>query len=323
MPMTTTLPEVDPIQCLTNLTFAEWQRVISQLMSRDRELEVAILTLTNALDLSQLGATLQATRQILGSALVDNVILNGTLPTDFDSFFVFQNEMKDRVQELENSITFVDSEGTPRTIRSLTLNNQVSIQNINQTLDEFDAELQVFRDVAGDIEAIKSFVDTVDARVNDIEALLADLALEIRNARKEFADDPSKRLIDKIDSMDGEVASIRSRINGLVKEVTDARSPDRFDSLAEHLGDIEGSVEELSERLDFLGGQGQVSGLKIGRSILHGQVELIPGANIALTRERNGIRIDVVDMGTCVDYGAPKIDPNFGCCGPANPNFGN
>lgn len=317
------LPDVKPLSCNTNLTFTEWQRIVSDLMARDRTLEAAFLDLTRSLDLQALGAILNATQVILGPELVTQVAGSGAMPDNLENFEVFQRETNDRLGTIESSVTFTDLEGTPRSIKALALNNQANIQSLNQKVDEFDQELEDIKEITDDIDAIKEFVDNVEARLKDVEELSSDTAAEVKNARKEFADQPGKRLIDKIDAMDSERQSMLTKLNAAIKELTDARSPDRFDTLAERMGDLESQLEDINEQINLLQGQGTVTGIKVGRSVLTGQVEIIPGSNFAIVRERNGYRMNVVDFGTCVDYAAPKIDPNNGCCGPNNPNFGN
>lgn len=319
----TQLPEVDPLKCPSQLTFTEWQRIVTQLMARDRVLEEAVIFALGTGNLQQISSLVAAYQIILGPGLVDQVATLGALPEGFVAYESWYGVTNDRLDQLESSTTFTDSENVTRSIKTLALNNEANISALNVKVDGLEEDLASINEVVGQINEINEFVNTINARVEDIEEQLGDLAAEVRNARKEFANDPSKRLVDKIDSIDANIATLRSTLRALEKEVTDARSPDRFDNLAERLGDLESSLENLFELLQNLQGRGVITGLRVGRTNLHGEVELIPGANIAITRERNGYRIDVVDYGTCVDYSAPKIDPNNGCCPPGNANFAN
>lgn len=319
----TELPEVDPIKCPSHLTFTEWQRIVTQLMARDRVLEQAILWALGQTNLRRMADLSAAYEKILGPGLVDQTITLGVLPEDFYDYATFHGIVLGRLGEIEALTSFTDHDGGERSIKSLAQNNEANIRDLNTKVDELAKDLDSIKDITDQITQVNEFVTTVDARVKDLELQVGDLAAEIRNARKEFSSDPSRRLIDKIDSIDGLINALRTSLRAVQKEITDARSPDRFDSLAERLGDLESSGESLREILQNLQGRGIITGLKVGRNNLHGDVELIPGANIAITRERNGYRIDVVDMGTCVDYSAPKIDPNNGCCAPGNVSFGN
>jgi chromosome segregation ATPase len=226
------------------------------------------------------------------------------------------------VTSLEAATTIDTGQNQPLSLKSVVESTQVTLAALNDAITAYAAELAAIKAITDDIVAVKTTVDAMNKRLTDVEALLADLSDEVKQARKEYASDPSKRLIDKIDSMDSEILALQQTTAALEKEIVDARSADRFDTLAERLGSIESSIESIQDALNNLAGRGNVNGLRVGRSILHGEVELIPGSNIAITRERNGYRFDIVDNGTCVDLGAPKIDPN-NCCGNGNPNFGN
>lgn len=319
----TTLPPVKPVTCQSQLTFTEWNRTIEQLIQRDRKLEESFLLALNSLDITALSALLGAVNVILGSDLIGDVELNGVLPIDLSNFAAFQRDAIARIAVLEANQVAQDEEGNDRSLKSLVLNSQSSIAAVNVKLDDFQTELDAIKAITDQVTAIKTFVDGVEARLTDAESLIADFGAEIKNARKEFADDPSKRLVDKITAMDAQADATTEKLAVLVKEVTDARAPDRFDTLAERVGSLESDLEDLRELITDLRGRGTVTGIKVGRSVLHGVVELLPGGNIAVTRERNGYRMDVVDEGTCVDLAAPKIDPNNGQCGPKDPNFGN
>lgn len=319
----TQLPEVDPIKCPSQLTFTEWQRVVTQLMARDRVLEQAILLAMGTADLQRMATLVSAYELILGEGLVDQTATLGVLPQGFEDYPTFFNRVTNRLGELENNTQFTDPDGAARSIKALALNNEANIRNLNNKVDRLDADLEEIKDLTDQIQQVNQFVGSVDARVRDLELQVSDLASEIRNARKEFSNDPARRLIDKIDAIDGLINTLRTSLRAVQREITDARSPDRFDSLAERMGSLESGAEQLRELLQNLQGRGIVGGIRVGRSVLRGEVELIPGANIAITRERNGYRIDVVDFGTCVDFSAPKIDPNNGCCPPNNASFGN
>lgn len=319
----TELPEVDPIKCNSQLTFTEWQRVVTQLMARDRVLEQAILVAMGTTDLQRMATLVSAYELVLGRGLVDQTATLGVLPQGFEDYATFFGRVNSRLGELETNTRFTDPDGTDRSIKALAQNNEANIRDLNRKVDRLDADLEAIKDLTDEIEQVNQFVGSVDNRVRDLELQVGDLAAEIRNARKEFSNDPSRRLIDKIDSIDGLINSLRTSLRAVQREITDARAPDRFDSLAERMGDLESGAEQLRELLQNLQGRGIVAGIRVGRSVLRGEVELIPGANIAITRERNGYRIDVVDFGTCVDYSAPKIDPNNGCCPPSNASFGN
>lgn len=319
----TTLPDVTPLSCATKLTFIEINRIISELMMRDRTLEEAVLAFTDEAFLQNTVKVLAATQMILGQELVDSVIAaNIQLPTGVLDFAAFQSEINSRVASLEDATTVTSGDSQPLSLKSVVESSQVTIAALNDAVTAFGEELAQIKAITDDIVAIKTTVDAMNKRLTDAEALLADLSDEVKQARKEFASDPSKRLIDKIDSIDSKILALQQTTSALSKEIVDARSADRFDTLAERLGSIESSIETLQTTLDNLTGRGNVNGMRVGRSILHGEVELIPGAGLAITRERNGYRFDIVDTGTCMDFAAPKVDPN-NCCGPGNPNFGN
>jgi cell division protein FtsL len=208
-------------------------------------------------------------------------------------------------------------------LKSVVEGTQTTLAALNTAVEAFAVQLAAIQALTGDITSIKTSVEAMDSRLTDAEALIADLSDEVKQARKEFANDPSKRLIDKIDSIDSQIVSMQLVTESLTKEIVDARSADRFDTLGERIGSLESDLEATQETLQTLQGKGSVTGFKVARSILHGNVELIPGSNIAITRERNGFRIDVVDVGSVIDLGAPRIDPNNCCTGNSNPNFGN
>jgi len=319
----TTLPPTDPLACNRELTFSVFNKIIQQLVARDRQLELAVVNFTSVTELQRTSALLDAVEVILGPTLVEHVIDNDLLPEGTNSYENLESDLTDRVVALEGQTTYQDTEGTVRSVKSLALNNQTNIAALNQKLDAFDAELDAVRAIIDDITAIKTTLDSQESRLADVETLLADVMLEVKNARREFSNDPAKRLIDKIDNLDARIEANVVNIRATIKEIVDARAVDRFDTLGERIGSLESGIEELHDLVDVLRGRGTVTGLKVGRSILHGDAELIPGNNIAITRERNGYRVDVVDMGTCVDLGAPKIDPNDGCCPPGNANFAN
>lgn len=320
----TTLPDVTPLSCAQKLTFVEINRAISELMVRDRVLEDAVLAFTNEAFLQNTVKILAAAEVILGPDLMQAVIAaNNMMPTGILDFQTFQAEMNSRVASLEDATTVTSGSQQPLSLKSVVEGTQTTLAALNVAVEAFAEELKAIKAVTDSIAAISTTVTAMDKRLTDAEALLADLSDEVKQARKEFATDPSKRLIDKIDAIDSNILALQQVTDALQKEIVDARSADRFDTLAERLGSIEASIENLQDTLNSLSGKGNVNGMRVGRSILHGEVELIPGANIAITRERNGYRIDVADSGTCVDLGAPKIDANNGCCGPGNPNFGN
>ncbi len=316
------LPEVTPLSCQRELSFTEFNRVITELMQRDRVLEEAVLAFTDEAFLQNTVKMLQATEIILGSDLMQSVIASGILPVGVDSYENFQVDAKARLANLELETTIVTGDQAPRSLKSVVDGLVTTTQAFATELATFATQLEEIVALTSDIAAVKATMDSLDRRVTDLESLTADMADEIRNARKELATDPSKRLVDKIDAMDSVSRALRQRVDSLTKEITDARSADRYDTLAQHIGAIESNVESLQETLERIRGKGAVSGIKSGRSILHGDVELIPGSNVAITRERNGFRIDVVEIGTVVDLGAPSIDPN-NCCGPGRPTFGN
>ena len=319
----TSLPEVTPLSCQRELTFTEFNRIITELMMRDRVLEEAVLDFTNTAYLQNTVKMLQATELILGTDLMSIVISSGILPTNVDDFDTFQASSKARLDALESAttVTATDTE-SPRSLKSVVEGLQNTMTAFSTALTDFSTQLAAITALTSDLIGVKSTLESLNKRVTDLESLTADLSDELRNARKEFASDPSKRLVDKINAMDSTSRGLRQRVDALTKEVTDARSADRYDTLAQHIGAIEANVEALQDALESLSGKGNVTGIRVGRSILHGDVELIPGSNIAITRERNGYRIDVADIGTVVDLAAPVIDPNA-CCGPGRPSFGN
>lgn len=321
--MATTLNPVDPIACNRELTFTLFNRMIAQLMARDRELERAVVNFTNESELQRTAELLGAFESLLGAELVQSTIDNDVIPAGFESYDQYQSNTNDRLDVVETAVVFEDTDGARRSIKSLALNNEASISALNEKVDALDAELDTIRELTDDIETINTTLQSQESRLADVETLLQDVVTEVKNARKEFADDPSKRLIDKISDIDARILSNVQNVRSLIKEVTDARSSDRFDTLGGRIGALESGIEELFDTIASLRGRGTVTGMKVGRSILHGDVELIPGENIAITRERNGYRIDVVDKGTCVNLGAPIVDPNDGCCPPSNANFGN
>ena len=321
---TTNLPEVTPLSCVPGLTFIEINRAISQLMARDRALEEAFYDFTSESFLQNTVKMLSATSLILGQDLMNSVIAaNNQLPTGFEDFSTFQSEMMQRVASLEDATTVTSTDSsTPLSIKSVVQSTQVTLTALNDAITAFGTQLAAMQALTNNITAITTTVTAMNTRLTNVESLLADLSDEVKQARKEFASDPSKRLIDKIDAIDSEILALQQTTEAMSKEIVDARSADRFDTLAEHIGSIEDSIESLQSTLNTLVGSGNVTSVRVGRSILHGEVELIPGSNIAITRERNGYRIDVVDAATCIDFAATKVDPN-NCCGSGNPNFGN
>jgi hypothetical protein len=320
----TSLPDVMPLSCAQKLTFVEINRAITELMMRDRVLEEAVLAFTDEAFLQNTVKVLSATEVILGSDLMQAVIAaNNMLPVGVQDFQTFQSEIASRVTSLEDATTVTSGSQQPLSLKSVVEGTQTTLAALNTAIEAFAAELAAIKAVTDSISSLSSTVTAMEKRLADAEALLADLSDEVKQARKEFATDPSKRLIDKIDAIDSNILALQQTTDALQKEIVDARSADRFDTLAERLGSIESSIETLQDTINNLSGKGNVNGLRVGRSILHGEVEIIPGSGIAITRERNGLRIDVADSGTCVDLGAPKIDANNGCCGPGNPNFGN
>jgi len=319
-----TLPPVTPLSAESQLSFTEFQRVTSQLVQRDRVLEEAVVNFMSAASLVRTANMLAAMELILGTDLTEQTIAAGALPAGYVSFQDFQNDIESRVSTLEQGFQVTSPDGTTtQSLKSLSLSNQANIAALQQQLDQFNAAIAAAQALTSQIASIAATVASVDSRLATIEAVQADQADELKNARKEFAQDPSKRLVDKIDSMDSISEALQTNMDAVTKEVTDARAPDRFDSLAEHIGSIEASIQDLNDSLSQLQGRGAVTGVKVGRSILHSNVELIPGSNIALTRERNGIRIDVVDKATCIDTQAPIGDPNSACCGPGSVTIGN
>lgn len=319
----TNLPPVQPLVAQNNLTFTEFNRVIQSLLMRDRVLEESFLLALTNVDITNLNALLAAVNVILGAQLIASVETTGALPADLQEFDTFQRSANDQLATLNDAVIAQDAQGNNRSIKSLTLNNQASIAALTAEVDGFQAQLASIEAVTSQIASINTFVAQINQELADTQALVADVAEEVKNARAQFATDPSKRLIDEINSLTAVADSTTQTLNALVQEVTTARSPDRFDTLAERLGSIESTLQSIQTQLTSLTGNGTVTGIKVGRSILHGDVEFMPGGNIAITRERNGYRVDVVDNGTCVDLAAAKIDPNNGQCGPRDPNFGN
>lgn len=318
------LPSVTPLSAANKQTFTEFNRIITELMARDRVLEESLLAFTDSAYLQNTVKILAATKQILGPELVQNVIdANNLLPLNFQNFLNFQTTTSESLQSLQESVTFTQGDSQPMSLKSVVEGTQTTIAALNTAVEAFGTQLAAIQALTGDITSIKTSVDALDSRLTDAEALIADLSDEIKQARKEFANDPSKRLIDKIDSIDSQIVSMQLTTERLTKEIVDARSADRFDTLGERIGSLESDLEATQETLQTLQGKGSVTGFKVGRSILHGNVELIPGSNIAITRERNGFRIDVVDVGSVIDLGAPRIDPNNCCTGNNNVNFGN
>jgi cell division protein FtsL len=293
-------------------------------MTRDRVLEESVLAFTDSIYLQNTVKILAATEQILGPELVQNVInANNLLPLNFQNLLNFQTTTSESLQSLQESVTFTQGDSQPMSLKSVVEGTQTTLAALNTAVEAFAVQLAAIQALTGDITSIKTSVEAMDSRLTDAEALIADLSDEVKQARKEFANDPSKRLIDKIDSIDSQIVSMQLTTESLTKEIVDARSADRFDTLGERIGSLESDLEATQETLQTLQGKGSVTGFKVGRSILHGNVELIPGSNIAITRERNGFRIDVVDVGSVIDLGAPRIDPNNCCTGNSNPNFGN
>lgn len=318
------LPSVTPLSAANKQTFTEFNRIITELMARDRVLEESVLAFTDSAYLQNTVKILAATEQILGQELVQNVIdANNLLPLNFQNLLNFQTTTSESLQSLQESVTFTQGDSQPMSLKSVVEGTQTTIAALNTAVEAFGTQLAAIQALTGDITSIKTSVDALDSRLTDAEALIADLSDEIKQARKEFANDPSKRLIDKIDSIDSQIVSMQLTTERLTKEIIDARSADRFDTLGERIGSLESDLEATQETLQTLQGKGSVTGFKVGRSILHGNVELIPGSNIAITRERNGFRIDVVDVGSVIDLGAPRIDPNNCCTGNNNVNFGN
>jgi archaellum component FlaC len=318
----TTLPDVTPLSCQRELSFTEFNRVISELMTRDRVLEEAVLAFTDEAYLQNTVKMLKALELIVGSDLLQTVISSGALPVNFADLATFEATTTAALLELQQATTVTDGENEPRSLKSVVDGLTNTMTAFSGLLTTFQAELDNIKAMTDQIGQVQTLLTSLDKRVTDLEALVGDLSAEITNARKEYASDPSKRLVDKIDAMDSVSRALTQKVNSLTKEVTDARSADRYDTLAQHIGAVESSVEALQDSLEILKGKGQVTGIRVGRSILHGDVELIPGSNIAITRERNGYRIDVADIGTVVDLSAPVIDPN-NCCGPGRPSFGN
>lgn len=318
----TSLPEVTPLTCQRDLSFTEFNRIISELMTRDRVLEEAVLAFTDNAYLQNTVKMLKALDLIVGPDLMQTVIAAGALPPGVETFVTQQVNQAQAIAQLQQDTQVTNGGNTPRSLKSVVDGLTNTMTGFSGLLTTFQAELDNIKAMTAQIGQVQSTLNSLNKRVTDLEALVGDLSSEITNARKEFASDPSKRLVDKIDAMDSISRALRQRVDALTKEVTDARSADRYDTLAQHIGAVESSVESLRESIDTLTGKGAVSGIRVGRSILHGDVELIPGSNVAITRERNGFRFDVVEIGSVVDLGAPTIDPN-GCCGPGRPTFGN
>lgn len=316
------LPDVTPLSCQRDLSFTEFNRIISELMTRDRVLEEAVLAFTDETYLQNTVKMLKALELIVGEDLMSTVISSGALPPSVESFAIQQVTQASQIAELQQATTVTDGENSPRSLKSVVDGLTNTMIGFSGLLATFQVELDNIKAMTDLIGQVQTTLVSLNKRVTDLEALVGDLSSEIQNARKEYASDPSKRLVDKIDAMDSVSRALTQKVNSLTKEVTDARSADRYDTLAQHIGAVESSVEALQDSLEILTGKGQVTGIRVGRSILHGDVELIPGSNIAITRERNGYRIDVADIGTVVDLSAPVIDPN-NCCGPGRPSFGN
>lgn len=316
------LPNVTPLACQRELSFTEFNRIISELMTRDRVLEEAVLAFTDEAYLQNTVKMLKALELIVGEDLLQSVISSGVLPVTFANLDTFESTTTAAIAELQQATTVTEGGSAPRSIKSVVDGLTNTMTAFSGLLTTFQAELDGIKAMTEQIGKVQTTLTSLDRRVTDLEALVGDLSAEITNARKEYASDPSKRLVDKIDAMDSVSRALTQKVNALTKEVTDARSADRYDTLAQHIGAVESSVEALQDSLEILKGKGQVTGIRVGRSILHGDVELIPGSNIAITRERNGYRIDVADIGTVVDLSAPVIDPN-NCCGPGRPSFGN
>ena len=324
MAFLSTLPSVRPLLAQRELTFTEFNRIISDLAQRDRVLEEGVQNFVSQAGLARTASLLAATEKILGENLVTQVIDTGALPTDVLSFEEFQTTVEERLAAVEALTIVTDADGlNPRSLKALVLSNQATIAAVNKKVDDFAAELDALSAVTDDVAAIKAVTDTVNTRLSTVEAILADLSDEVRNARKEFADDPSKRLVDKMDSIDGKIAALQQNVNSLVKEMTDARSPDQFDSLAARIGSLESSIEAINEAVSQLNGRGVVTGIKVGRTIRHGVIELIPGSNLAITPERAGFRVDLVEKATCIDASAPVGDPNAACCPPGSISIAN
>lgn len=323
-PPLTSLPSVTPLACNTRPTFTEFNRVISELMARDRVLESAVMAFTDSAYLQNTVKVLAAVQVILGESLVQDVIdANNLLPVNFQDLLNFEITANERLSALEVGATITSGDNQPRSLKSVVEGTQTTLAALSDAVAAFGQQLEAIKALTGDIASTKATVDAMNKRLTDAEALLADLSDEVKQARKEFANDPSKRLIDKIDAIDSEIVALQQTTTQLTKEIVDARSADRYDTLGERLGAIEASIEQTQGTLETLQGKGSVNGVRVGRSILHGEVELIPGSNIAITRERNGFRVDVVDIGTVVDFAAPTVDPNNCCTGNKNPNFGN
>ena len=316
------LPEVTPLSCQRELAFTEFNRIISELMARDRVLENAVLAFTDEIYLQNTVKMLKALNLIIGEDLMTSVITSGALPPGVESFAIQQATQASQIADLQQATQVTDGDNAPRSLKSVVDGLTNTMTAFSGLLTSFQTQLEGIVAMTSQISSVQTQLASLNSRVTDLEALVSDLSSEVTNARKEFASDPSKRLVDKIDAMDSISTSLAQKVTALMKEVTDARSADRYDTLAEHIGAVESSVEALQNALEVLVGSGAVSGVRVGRSVLHGDVELIPGSNIAITRERNGFRIDVVEIGTVVDLGAPTVDPN-NCCGPNRPTFGN
>ena len=320
----TLLPEVTPLSCQRQLSFTEFNRAITELIVRDRILEEAVLNFTNSEALQNSAAMLAAINIILGADLMATVISSGALPVGVSDFATFQALVTQQIAALQAATTITDpsNPNVPLSLQSVVSGLVATVNANNTAIAAFQAQLAAIVASTPALTAIQSTLTSYGTRLTSLEALTADMSQELTNARVEYASDPTKRLVDKIQAMDAAIAASQQQIAALTKEIVDARDASLYDTLAEHLGAISASVEALSEVVNTLGGNGTVQGLKVGRSILHGVPELIPGVGIAITRERNGFRIDQVDFGTVVDLSQQRIDPN-NCAGPGAPSFGN
>lgn len=324
MTFVSTLPPVTPILAQRELSFTEFNRAIGELSARDRVLEEAVQNFTSQAGLATTASLLAATEKILGEDLVAAVVSAGALPAGILSFADLQATYGERLTAVEELTVVTDTDGlNPRSLKAVVLSNQATIAAVNAKVDAFATELEALSAITDDIDAIKAVTDSVNSRLTTAEQVLADLSDEVRNARKEFADDPNKRLVDKIDSIDGNITAAQQTVSSLVKEITDARSPDQYDTLGARIGALESSIESINEVVSLLQGRGVVTGIKVGRTIRHGMIELIPGSNIALTPERAGFRVDVVEKATCIDATAPIGDPNAACCAPGSSQIAN
>ena len=85
------LPSVTPLSAANKQTFTEFNRIITELMVRDRVLEESLLAFTDSAYLQNTVKILAATEQILGPELVQNVIdANNLLPLNFQNLLNFQ-----------------------------------------------------------------------------------------------------------------------------------------------------------------------------------------------------------------------------------------